>query len=69
MGKMEDEDFSVQFELREIDKLQKRFERIFNRISFSGVLLAVCIIIAGVISGSGLSADAAIRCIFLTLPY
>jgi len=58
LGKMEDEDFSFQFELKETDKLQKRFERVFNRISFSLVLLAVSIIIAGVIIGSGLSAGA-----------
>ncbi len=58
MGKLEDDDFSIQFELKESDKLQRRFERIFNRISFSVVLLAVSIIIAGVIIGSGLSADA-----------
>lgn len=58
LGKMEDEDFTVQFQLKEIDKHQKWFERVFNRISFSMVLLAVSIIIAGVIIGSGLSAGA-----------
>ncbi len=58
LGKMEEEDFTVQFQLKEIDKLQQRFERVFNRIFFSMVLLAVSIIIAGVIIGSGLSADA-----------
>ncbi|MEW5920215.1 MAG: AarF/UbiB family protein [Bacillota bacterium] len=56
LKKMEDEDFAVQFEMKELDKLQRRLEGIFNRISFSVVLLAVCMIIAAVIIGSGLSA-------------
>ena len=47
-----------QLEIKEIDSIQRRFERTFNRMSFSVVLLAVSIIIAGIIIGSGLSADA-----------
>jgi ubiquinone biosynthesis protein len=58
LGKMEDEDFAVQFEIKDMDSIQRRFERVFNRMSFSVVLLAVSIIIAGIIIGSGLSADA-----------
>lgn len=50
-------DFTVQFEMKEMDKLQRRLERIFNRISFSLILLAVSIIIAGVLISSGLNAD------------
>lgn len=57
LTKMEEENFTVQFELKESNKLQRRLERISNRISFSVVLLAISIIIAGVLVASGLSAD------------
>jgi len=53
----EDEDFAVKFEMKELDTFQKRLERIFNRMSFSVILLAVSIIVAGVLISSGLSAD------------
>ena len=58
LRKAEDDDFSVSFEMKEMDKLQRRLERISNRISFSVILLAVSIIMAGVIISSGLSANA-----------
>lgn len=58
LSKMEDEDFTVKLEIKEIGSIQKRFERALNRMSFSMVLLAVSIIIAGIIIGSGLSARA-----------
>lgn len=57
LRKAEEKDYAVQFEMKELDTLQKRLERIFNRMSFSMVLLAVSIIIAGVLISSGLSAD------------
>jgi ubiquinone biosynthesis protein len=57
LRKAEDEDFAVSFEMKEMDDLKKRLERIFNRISFSVILLAVSIIIAGVLISSGLSAN------------
>lgn len=56
LRKAENEDFTVQFEMKDMDAFQKRLERIFNRISFSVILLAVSIIIAGVLISSGLSA-------------
>ncbi len=55
--KAADENFTVQFEMKKMDTFQRRLERIFNRISFSVILLAVSIIIAGVLISSGLSAD------------
>jgi ubiquinone biosynthesis protein len=57
LRKTENDDFSVQFEMKEMNTLQRRLERIFNRMSFSVILLAVSIIIAGVLISSGLSAD------------
>lgn len=67
LGKLEEDDFSVQFEIKDIHNIQKRFERVFNRISFSVVLLAVSIIIAGIIIGSGLSANAGSEMYLLNL--
>ncbi len=58
LEKMEEGNFAVQFELKDAEHFQKRFERMFNRISFSLVLLAVSIIIAGIIIGSSLNAGA-----------
>jgi len=56
LDKMADEEFAVQFEMKDMDRLQRQLERLFNRVSFSIILLAVSIIIAGVIISSGLSA-------------
>lgn len=57
LNKMEDEDFTVQMEIKDINRIQRRLERVINRMSFSIVLLAVSIIIAGIIIGSSLSAS------------
>ncbi len=54
--KLEDDDFNLQFDLKNIDKVQKHFDRITNRLSFSVILLAVSIIIAGIIVGTSLGA-------------
>ena len=56
LTKLEEDDFAVQLEWKEADRLQRQLERIANRMSFSVVLLAVSIIIAGVLIASGLSA-------------
>ena len=56
--KMEDEEFAVQMEIKDIDKILKRFDRDLNRVSLSLVLLSTSIIITGVIVGSSLSAGA-----------
>ncbi|BAH08119.1 ABC1 kinase family protein [Clostridium kluyveri] len=55
LSKMEEDDFIPKFEVKNIDNIQKKFDRNINRISFSIVLLSVSIIIAGIIIGSGLS--------------
>ena len=57
LTKLEEDDFAVQFELKEAGRFQRQLERISNRISFSVVLLAVSIIIAGVLIASGVSAN------------
>ncbi len=56
LGKMEDENFTLHHEIKDINTIQRHFNKGINRISFSVVLLAVSIIIAGIIIGSGLSA-------------
>ena len=58
LRKMEDDEFTMQFKMKGIERVEKRIDRIFNRISFSIVLLAVSIIIAGIVIGSGMSAHA-----------
>jgi ubiquinone biosynthesis protein len=58
LRKMDEDDFFVQFEMKGMDKFQGRLEWTFNRMSFSVILLAVSIIIAGVLISSGLSAEA-----------
>jgi ubiquinone biosynthesis protein len=57
LRRAENEEFTIQFEMKEMDTFQRRLERIANRMSVSVILLAVSIIIAGVVISSGLSAD------------
>lgn len=54
--KVDDDDFMIRFDLRNLDKLEEHLEHIFNRLSFSVVLLALAIVMAGIIIGSSLSA-------------
>ncbi len=56
LQKYEDDDFNLRFELKDIQKVQKHFDQISTRLSFSVILLAVSIIVAGIIVGSSLSA-------------
>ncbi len=55
--KIEDDDFTVHFELSGIANLQNWLDRIFNRISLSLIILASSIIIAAIIIGAGVSAQ------------
>lgn len=65
--KMEDDNFGIKFEIKDIDHIQKRFDRVIDRISFSVVLLSVSMIIAGIIIGSSLNANAASGTYFLNI--
>ena len=56
--KLEDDDFTFQLGVRNLDKLQRQLDRITNRLSFSIILLAVSIIVAGIIIGTSLGASA-----------
>jgi ubiquinone biosynthesis protein len=67
LEKIEDEDFTMQFKMKDIEKIVKRIEKIFNRLSFSMVLLAVSIVIAGIIIGSGMSAHTGVEVYFLNI--
>ncbi len=58
MRKTEDNDFSVELKIKRLDQLEKGFERISNRVSFTVILLAVCIVMAGVIIALGFQAGA-----------
>lgn len=57
LRKAEEGEFTIQVEMKELDPFQRRLERIFNRMSFSVILLAVSIIIAGILISGSLSAD------------
>ena len=67
LEKIEDEDFTMQFKIKDIERIVKRIEKIFNRLSFSMVLLAVSIVIAGIIIGSGMSAHTGVEVYFLNI--
>ena len=56
LHKLEEDDYNIRFDLKDLDKVQKHFDRISNRLSFSVILLAVSLIVAGIIVGSSLSA-------------
>jgi len=57
LEKADDGELTVQLKIKEIDKIQKRFDRAINRISFSVILLAVCIVITGIIIGTSQNAS------------
>lgn len=56
LEKVDDGDLTLQLKIKDIDKIQKRFDRAINRVSFSVILLAVCIVITGIIIGSSQNA-------------
>ncbi|MEF9988299.1 MAG: AarF/ABC1/UbiB kinase family protein [Christensenella sp.] len=55
MHKLKKNDYSLDLKVQNIDRMEKNIERMFNRISFAVVLLAVCIVMAGVIISAGYS--------------
>lgn len=57
LNKTENDNFTIQFEMKETNMFPKRLERSLNRMSFSLILLAISIIIAGVLISSGFIAD------------
>ncbi|MDL2237902.1 2-octaprenylphenol hydroxylase [Christensenellaceae bacterium OttesenSCG-928-K19] len=58
MRKSEENDFAVEMRVKDLDKLEQSMERMVNRISFTIILLAVCIVMAGVIIAIGYQAGA-----------
>ena len=55
--KLEEDDYTLHFELKNTNKVLKRFDQISNKISFSVALLSLSIIIAGFIIGFGMAAS------------
>jgi len=53
LRKAENDEFVMKFQMRGIERLEKRFEMTFNRLTFSIVLMAISIIIAGIFIGIG----------------
>ncbi|HBU12311.1 MAG TPA: 2-octaprenylphenol hydroxylase [Clostridiales bacterium] len=56
MRKTEKNDFSVNMNMKDLDRFEHGMERMVNRISFTIILLAVCIVMAGVIIAVGFQA-------------
>jgi ubiquinone biosynthesis protein len=52
--KMEERDFALSIRVADWERIIDRLTRLFNRIAFSIILLALSIIVAGVIIGSGI---------------
>jgi ubiquinone biosynthesis protein len=57
--KMEDDEYHFSLDFKDVDKVQKHFDDIANRISFSLILLGVSIMIAGIIIGTSMNAASA----------
>jgi ubiquinone biosynthesis protein len=57
LEKAEDGELTLQLKIKDINKIQKRFDRAINRLSFSVILLAVCIVITGIIIGTSQNAS------------
>lgn len=53
LRKTEENDFALELKIKDLEKTQNSLERMLNRVSFSVVLLAVCIVMAGVIVATG----------------
>ncbi len=49
LKKAEETDFVFELKIREMDKIEKRMEHVFNRMSFGIILLSISIILAGLI--------------------
>jgi ubiquinone biosynthesis protein len=56
MEKTEENNFQIDMNIKHLDKLDKSLERMANRFSFTVVLLAVCILVAGVTVAIGFQA-------------
>ncbi|NLD49023.1 MAG: 2-polyprenylphenol 6-hydroxylase, partial [Clostridiaceae bacterium] len=57
LEKAENDDISIGLKFKDFEKIIKLTNKISNRLSFSIILLAVCIVIAGILIGSGISAN------------
>ena len=55
LHKLKKNDYAVELKIHDLHSVEKNIERMFNRISFAVVLLAVCIVMAGVIISAGYS--------------
>jgi ubiquinone biosynthesis protein len=54
LDKLDHDDFTMQFRLKEADRYTQKFVRAFSQLSISIVLLAISIVIAGIIVGLSL---------------
>ena len=57
MRKLEDDDYTIYVDLKNRDQIHRQGNHIFNRLSFSIILMAVSIVLAAIIIGSSLTAN------------
>ncbi|AIS52869.1 2-polyprenylphenol 6-hydroxylase [Thermoanaerobacter kivui] len=58
LRKTAEENYAIELKIRDLENLEKRVDKVFNRLSTSIILLALSIVIAGILIGSGMSANA-----------
>ncbi len=58
LRKLEDDDYTIYLDLKNRKSLHHQFNQVFNRLAFSVILLAVSIVLAAIIIGSSLTAEA-----------
>lgn len=67
MRKAEENDFAVKLEIEHLKEIDDNLERVSSRISFTVILLALCILLAGVIVAIGLQAKTTIQLLDISL--
>ncbi len=58
INKLKSNDFAINLRLKNLERIERNLESVFNRISFAVVLLGVCIVMAGIIIGVNYSMSA-----------
>ena len=54
LNKAQDEDFTLDLRIKQLDNIEKKIDRFTNRMSFAVILLAVCLVLAGVVVAVGM---------------
>lgn len=68
IDKMEHDDFSLQFKIKEADRFVRKLNGASSRLSLSIGLLSLCVVIAGLVVGFGLNANTSAENIAFFIP-